>query len=135
MGRKREELGRIIIGGEVVIHGNNVIHKPQDLPSEVVLAGSDIVQRQHAIGNVKEQLEAKRREMEELESQLALNDDEIAAQAEEAKQRKAKEEEAEVEVEPKPRTANVGVRKATGTSGVKAVKSDGGSGHKTAAPT
>ena len=81
--RTREELLAIIEGGEsVLMPDGNVIHKgnAHELPDAVTLAGDDIVQRQHAIGD----LEAQRKAIDASLAKIKADEAEKKAAAEAA---------------------------------------------------
>ena len=60
MAKSRSELEKIIKRGESVIvkgdGGSRIVTTIEDLPSEVELAGDDIVRKQHAIGDIEAEI-------------------------------------------------------------------------------
>lgn len=62
------DMRALIAAGETVIHQGRCIRDVNELPSDVVLAGDDIVKRQHALGELKAQKDALDKQITDAEA-------------------------------------------------------------------
>lgn len=56
MAQRRAELEEVIKNGGSVLHQGRVITKAEDLPSDIELAGNDVVRKQQALGDIDAQI-------------------------------------------------------------------------------
>jgi len=82
--RHHDEMVREIQSGQVIVHGGRVIKKAEDVPSESMLAGTDIRRKQHALGDIKRRAEEARKELEEAAKEAGVSPDEVEIESETA---------------------------------------------------